>query len=138
VRTETVLIVEDEIAVRELASEFLKTAGYNVLTAENGMDALAIAEGLQQPIHALVTDIVLPKMPGPELAERVKRIRPDVKVIYMSGYLEYDKKEEQFLEEGVFLQKPYTRDALVAKVDEILRRRATPRREPASFVSVNQ
>ncbi|HEV2615534.1 MAG TPA: ATP-binding protein [Candidatus Acidoferrales bacterium] len=137
VRTETVLIVEDEIAVRELASEFLKTAGYNVLTAENGMDALAIAEGLQQPIHALVTDIVLPKMPGPELAERVKRIRPDVRIVYMSGYMEYDKKAEQFLEEGVFLQKPYARDALVAKVDEVLRRRATPKREFVSFTSVN-
>ena len=124
-RSATVLIVEDEEAVLELASEFLRTAGYNVLTAEDGANALAIAENLQQPIHVLVTDIVLPKMRGPELAERVKRIRPGVKVVYMSGYLEYDKKAGQFLEEGAFLQKPYTRDALIAKVDEILRRRST-------------
>ncbi|HET6199853.1 MAG TPA: ATP-binding protein [Candidatus Acidoferrales bacterium] len=138
-RSATVLIVEDEEAVLELASEFLKTAGYNVLTAENGADALVIAENLQQPIHVLVTDIVLPKMRGPELAERVKRIRLDVKVVYMSGYLEYDKKTGQFLEEGAFLQKPYTRDALIAKVDETLRRRtrATQKEDSATLVSVS-
>ncbi|MGH9729763.1 MAG: ATP-binding protein [Candidatus Acidiferrales bacterium] len=136
VRTETVLIVEDEQAVRELASEFLKTAGYNVLTAENGTDALAITESLQQPIHALVTDIVLPKMRGPELAERVKLLRPNLKIVYMSGYLEYDKKAEEFLEDGAFLQKPYTREALIAKVDEILRRRATPKKESVLVVPV--
>jgi CheY-like chemotaxis protein len=131
-RSATVLIVEDEEAVLELASEFLKTAGYNVLTAQNGADALAIAQDLQKPIHVLVTDIVLPKMRGPELAERVKRVRPDVKIVYMSGYLEYDKKAGQFLEEGVFLQKPYTRDALIAKVDETLRRRAGATRKENS------
>ena len=134
------LIVEDEEAVLELASEFLKTAGYNVLTAENGADALAIAQDLQQTIHVLVTDIVLPKMRGPELAERVKRIRPGVKVVYMSGYLEYDKKTGQFLEEGAFLQKPYTRDALIARVDESLRRRAraTQKEDSAILVSVGR
>lgn len=121
-RSETVLIAEDEPAVRELACEFLQAAGYNVLTAADGEEALAIAERLQQPIHALVTDIVLPKLRGPELAERMKHLLPDVKVVYMSGYLEYDKKAGQFLEEGSFLQKPYTRDALISKVDEILRR----------------
>jgi two-component system cell cycle sensor histidine kinase/response regulator CckA len=137
-RSATVLIVEDEEAVLELASEFLSTAGYRVLTAENGADALAIAQNLQQPIHVLVTDIVLPKMRGPELAERVKRIRPGVKVVYMSGYLEYDKKAGQFLEEGAFLQKPYTRDALIAKVDETLRRRAARKEESATLVSVSR
>ncbi|MGH9864296.1 MAG: ATP-binding protein, partial [Candidatus Acidiferrales bacterium] len=138
-RSETVLIVEDEEAVRELASEFLKTAGYNVLSAENGADALAIAEQIENPIHVLVTDIVLPKIRGPELAERLKQLRPEIKIVYMSGYLEYDKKAE-FLEEGLFLQKPYTRDALVGKVDEILRHRAkhaTPE-ELASLVSASR
>ena len=139
-RSATVLIVEDEEAVLELASEFLRTAGYDVLTAENGADALAIAQDLRQPIHALVTDIVLPKMRGPELAERVKRIRPDVKVVYMSGYLEHDKNAGQFLEEGAFLQKPYTRDALIAKVDETLRRRAraTQKEDSATLVSADR
>ena len=137
-RSETVLIVEDEEAVRELACEFLKAAGYTVLTAENGTDALAIAECLQQPIHALVTDIVLPKIRGPELAERVKRIRPDVKILYMSGYLEHDKKAGEFLEAGAFLQKPYTRDALIAKVDEILHRRSRRKDEVAPLVPANQ
>ncbi|MHB8527473.1 MAG: hybrid sensor histidine kinase/response regulator [Candidatus Acidiferrales bacterium] len=121
-RTETVLIAEDEPAVRELACEFLRAAGYNVLTAADGEEALGIAARLQQPIHALVTDIVLPKLRGPELAECMKKLRPDVKIVYMSGYLEHDKKAAQFLEEGAFLQKPYTRDALVSKVDQILRR----------------
>ncbi|HLJ39851.1 MAG TPA: ATP-binding protein [Candidatus Acidoferrales bacterium] len=136
-RSATVLIVEDEEAVLELASEFLRTAGYNVLTAENGADALAIAQDLRQPIHALVTDIVLPKLRGPELAERVKRIRPGVKIVYMSGYLEHDKKAGPLLEDGAFLQKPYTRDALVAKVDEILRRRTRATRKEFSATLVS-
>lgn len=119
-RSETVLLVEDEAAVRELASQFLKSVGYTVLAAEDGAEALAIAERMHQSIDVLVTDIVLPRMRGPELAECVKLIRPDIKIVYMSGYLEYSKKAGQLLDEGSFLQKPYTRDALVGKVDEIL------------------
>jgi len=133
-RNKVVLIAEDEEAVRELACEFLQSAGYKVLSAKDGVDALAVADRTSGPIHVLVTDIVLPKIRGTELAEQLKRSRPDIKIVYMSGYLEYDKKAEQFLEEGAFLQKPYTCDALIGKVDEILRRRAVTEPEP-EFVS---
>jgi len=136
-RNKVVLIAEDEEAVRELACEFLQSAGYKVISASDGVDALAIAEQTSGPIHVLVTDIVLPKMRGTELAERLKRSRPDIKIVYMSGYLEYDKKAEQFLEEGAFLQKPYTRDALISKVDEILLRHAVAEQEPELASSVH-
>jgi two-component system cell cycle sensor histidine kinase/response regulator CckA len=71
-----------------------------------------------QPIDVLVTDVVMPNMRGPELARQLKPLRPDIKVIYMSGYLEHNKGNEEFLEGGYFLQKPFTRDTLVSKVLE--------------------
>ncbi len=119
-RRETVLIAEDEDEVRELASEFAKSAGYTVLTAKDGAEALGIVERSGQPIHLLLTDVVMPKMRGPELAKRLKFLRTDMKTVYMSGYLEYNKSNGQYLEEGFFLQKPFSRDTLVRKVDEAL------------------
>lgn len=118
-RGETILIAEDEDSVRELASEFLRSAGYTVLTAENGAEALTIAKRARE-IRLLLTDVVMPKLRGPELAERLRRLRPEVGVIYMSGYLEYDRGNGEFLDDGFFLQKPFSRDALVKKVDEAL------------------
>ena len=99
-RRKTVLIVEDEEAVRELASEFVKTAGYTVLTARDGTEALAIAEQSDEPIHLLLTDVVMPRMRGPELAKRLKSLRTSLRIVYMSGYLEYNRGNEDFLEEG--------------------------------------
>ena len=119
-RAATVLIAEDEEAVRELASEFVSSAGYTVLTAKDGMEALAIAERSDGPIHLLITDVVMPKMRGPELAKRLKALHPDLRIVYMSGYLEYNSGNGQFLEEGFFLQKPFSRNTLVCKVDEAL------------------
>src|SRR3989449_2371546 len=119
-RAATVLIAEDEEAVRELASEFVSSAGYTVLTAKDGMEALAIAERSDGPIHLLITDVVMPKMRGPELAKRLKVLHPDLRIVYMSGYLEYNSGNGQFLEEGFFLQKPFSRNTLVCKVDEAL------------------
>jgi CheY-like chemotaxis protein len=119
-RRETVLIAEDEDEVRELASEFAKSAGYTVLTAKDGAEALGIVERSGQPIHLLLTDVVMPKMRGPELAKRLKFLRTDMKTIYMSGYLEYNNGNGQYLEEGFFLQKPFSRDTLVRKVHEAL------------------
>ena len=119
-RRETVLIAEDEDEVRELASEFAKSAGYTVLTAKDGAEALGIVERSGQPIHLLLTDVVMPRMRGPELAKRLKFLRSDMKTVYMSGYLEYNKSNGQYLEEGFFLQKPFSRDTLVRKVDEAL------------------
>jgi signal transduction histidine kinase/ActR/RegA family two-component response regulator len=120
-RSETVLIAEDEEAVRELASQFLKSAGYKVLTATDGIEALTIAERSGEPIHVLITDIVMPNMRGPELAKRLKPLHADLKVVYMSGYLEHEKGSEEFLEGGFFLQKPFSRDTLVRKVGEALK-----------------
>jgi CheY-like chemotaxis protein len=120
-RRKTVLIVEDEEAVRELASEFVESAGYTVLAAKDGKEALAITEQSDEPIHLLITDVVMPKMRGPELAKRLKGLRTNLRIVYMSGYLEYDRSNEDFLEEGFFLQKPFSRDTLVHKVGEALR-----------------
>jgi two-component system cell cycle sensor histidine kinase/response regulator CckA len=119
-RRETVLIAEDEDEVRELASEFARSAGYTVLTAKDGAEALGIVERSGQPIHLLLTDVVMPKMRGPELAKQLKFLRTDIKTVYMSGYLEYNKGNGHYLEEGFFLQKPFSRDSLVRKVDEAL------------------
>jgi len=120
-RRKTVLIVEDEEGVRELASEFLQSAGYTVLTAKDGTEALVIAEQSDGPIHLLLTDVVMPKMRGPELAKLLKGLRTSLRIVYMSGYLEYNRGNEDFLEEGFFLQKPFSRDTLVHKVGEALR-----------------
>lgn len=120
-RRRTVLIVEDEEGVRELASEFLGSAGYTVLTAKDGTEAVLIAEQSDEPIHLLLTDVVMPKMRGPELAKLLKGLRTSLRIVYMSGYLEYNRGNEDFLEEGFFLQKPFSRDTLVHKVGEALR-----------------
>jgi signal transduction histidine kinase/CheY-like chemotaxis protein len=115
-----VLIVEDEEAVRELAAEFMMSAGYKVLTACDGKEALEVAKR-SGAIRVLVTDIVMPNMRGPELAKVLKASRKDLKIIYMSGYLEFNKGDDEFLEGSYFLQKPFSRDTLVSKVDEALR-----------------
>ncbi len=120
--TESVLIVEDEEAVRELAAEFMMSAGYKVLTARDGMDAVEVAKGAG-PIKVLLTDIVMPNMRGPELAKVLKASRKNLKVVYMSGYLEFNKADDEFLEGSYFLQKPFSRDSLVCKVNEALKQK---------------
>jgi CheY-like chemotaxis protein len=119
--SETVLLAEDEEGVRELACEFLTAAGYRVFVAQDGERALKIAEMLNEPIHLLVTDVVMPKMRGPELAERLKRVRPDIKVVYMSGYLDQDASSEHSVGDSEYLQKPFSRDLLVHRVGAALR-----------------
>jgi signal transduction histidine kinase/ActR/RegA family two-component response regulator len=131
----TVLIVEDEEAVRELASEFIHSAGYAVLTAKDGTDALTLAEQSDEPIHLLLTDVVMPKMRGPELAKRLKGLRNTIRIVYMSGYLEYNRGNEDFLEEGFFLQKPFSRDTLVRKVGEALSNNAPTKSVKHSILS---
>ena len=119
--SETVLLAEDEEGVRQLACEFLTAAGYRVFVAQDGERALKIAEMLNEPIHLLVTDVVMPKMRGPELAERLKRVRPDIKVVYMSGYLDQDASSEHSVGDSEYLQKPFSRDLLVHRVGAALR-----------------
>ena len=135
-RKGTILVAEDEEAVRELAATFLTSAGYNVLSANDGVEALEIAERYGKTIHLLLTDVVMPRMRGPELARRLKEGRRKLKVLYVSGYLEFNKGNSEFVEEGSFLQKPFSRDVLVRKVDEVLaaRQSQTAAQASVSFV----
>jgi CheY-like chemotaxis protein len=115
------MVVEDDAAVRELASNFLKTAGYHVFAAKDGVEALQIARGCGQCISALLTDVVMPNMRGTELATRLGNLLPEMKVIFMSGYLEHNEESRELVEDGVFLEKPFTRESLLGKVNEVFR-----------------
>jgi signal transduction histidine kinase/CheY-like chemotaxis protein len=117
----TVLVVEDEREVRELACEFLKSAGYSVLTAEDGSEALEIAKRFGKSINVVLTDIVMPKMRGPALAKRLKTLLPHVKIVYMTGYLEQSAPDDDFLQDAFFLQKPFSRESVVGQVGESLK-----------------
>lgn len=119
--SETVLVVEDEAAVRNLTRRVLEGYGYAVLTMENGPEAMRAAEAHQGVIHLLVTDVVMPKMSGRELAQRLAPRRPDMKILYLSGYTDDAIVQHGVLERGVgFLQKPFTPQALARRVREVL------------------
>lgn len=119
--TETVLVVEDEFGVRGLITQILKSAGYRVLAAANGGEALLICERFDGPIHLLLTDIVMPGMSGRELAGRLIRLRPDLRVLHISGYTDKAILEYGVLQEHMhFIQKPFTPRALTRKVREVL------------------
>jgi two-component system cell cycle sensor histidine kinase/response regulator CckA len=118
---ETILLVEDEAGVRELAREVLEEAGYPVVEASDPEQALRIAEQHDGPIHLLLTDVVMPRIDGPELARRLLAARPRLKVLFMSGYTDGAVAEQRLLERGTaFLQKPFTPDALARKVRQVL------------------
>jgi signal transduction histidine kinase len=126
----TVLVVEDEREVRELACEFLKAAGYSVLTAEDGVEALEIVQRFGKSVNVVLTDIVMPKMRGPALAKRLKALVPHVKIVYMTGYLEQSGPDDDFLQDAFFLQKPFSRESVVGQVGESLKDTALPKRLP--------
>jgi signal transduction histidine kinase/ActR/RegA family two-component response regulator len=133
----TVLIVEDEQEVRELASEFLSAAGYGVLTAEDGVEALATVERMGKSIHLVLTDMVMPKMRGLELGQQLRARLPKVKVAYMTGYLEKNPGAQELLDGAPFLQKPFSREALVALVKQALENGHQPtNRESSSSVQI--
>jgi PAS domain S-box-containing protein len=120
-RTETVLLVEDEDALRELVTDFLKSMGYSVLAARDGYDALEIAKRATGPIHVLLTDVIMPGMSGFDLSRRFAITHPTLKVVFMSGY-----SEEAIAQHGTvgpgssFLQKPFSRAGLARKLSEVL------------------
>jgi signal transduction histidine kinase/CheY-like chemotaxis protein len=119
--SETVLLAEDEERVRKLARKALESYGYQVLEAANGGAALLICERHQGPIHQLLTDVVMPEMSGHELVDRLAQLRPDMKVLYMSGYIDNFTMSQRGLDEHAnFIQKPFSPDALARKVREVL------------------
>ena len=119
--TETILLVEDEEAVRRLARSFLEQRGYQVLEAGNGVQALETSAGHSGPIHLLVTDMVMPGMRGRELAEKLSALRPGMKVLFVSGYSDGSIVENDELGPGsAFLEKPFGSDALARKVRQVL------------------
>ena len=119
--TETVLVVEDEEGVRQLTRMFLEQRGYRVLEARNGAEALEIAAAHAGTIHLLVTDMIMPGMRGRELAEELCTLRPQLKVLYVSGYTDGSIVESGELEPGsAFLEKPFSSDSLARKVRQVL------------------
>ncbi len=119
--TETVLFVEDEESVRELVRDYLGRTGYRVLDAADGVQALDVAATHRGPIHILVTDVVMPRLSGRELVTRLTAARPDVKVLYISGYTDDSIFRHGVLEGGVaFLQKPFNLRDLAQKIRQVL------------------
>ena len=119
--TETILVVEDETAVRELASQFLRSAGYTVLEAGDGLHALELSGNFPDAIHILLTDMVMPKMNGAELAEKLTKLRPEMRVVIMSGYLEFSAETPRTGESRfIRMQKPFSRFSLLEQMREVL------------------
>ena len=119
--TENILLVEDEDGVRALACKILENSGYHVIAAENGAQALRILDGMQEPLHMLLTDVVMPGLSGAKLAEAALAARPDLKVLFVSGHSDDVLTHHGELDpETNFLEKPFTPDALANKVRQVL------------------
>ena len=121
--TETILVAEDDSRVREMVARSLAAAGYEVLVASDGGEALGLASACKKPIHLLVTDVVMPVMNGRELSERMAEIHQETRTLFTSGYTGNIIAHHGVLEEGIeFLSKPYTLDVLARRVRELLDR----------------
>jgi two-component system, cell cycle sensor histidine kinase and response regulator CckA len=130
--TETVLIVENESAIRNLVQLALERHGYRILTAGSGADAIQASKNHSGPIHLLITDVVIPDMNGPEIAKQLAITRPGLCTLFMSGYMD-DALSQHGLESGHidFIQKPFSPRVLAQKVREILDRPHPPGVESA-------
>jgi len=125
--SETILLVEDEAVVRELVAEILETSGYSVLQAGDGPSALELLRRHADPVDLLVTDVVMPGMSGPEVAQAVTAMRPGTQVLYTSGYTDSAIGHHGVLEPGIaFLQKPFSADDLTRKVRQLLDEQPAP------------
>ena len=119
--SETILLVEDDNQVRRLALAVLKKQGYKVLTAENGIEGIAMLDQHNGPVHLLLTDVIMPEMNGKRLFEQISHTYSEVKVLYMSGYTDNVIAHYGVIDPGVhFIQKPFNVKDLTAKVREVL------------------
>jgi PAS domain S-box-containing protein len=119
--TETILLVEDQDGIRDLVREVLQAGGYTVLCAEDGNQALHMADEYKLPIHLLLTDVVMPNLGGQELAHRLAQPRPHMKVLYMSGYPDHATWDGDLVDEtAAVLQKPFLLDTLTRKIRSLL------------------
>ena len=124
--SETILLVEDEDMVRQVARRILEINGYTVLEADSGHAALSVSQQAPGPIHLMLTDVVMPGISGGETAQLLQAQRPDLRVLFMSGHTENSIVHHGVLDPGVaFLQKPFKHDLLVSKVREVLDSPAT-------------
>jgi len=118
---ETILVVEDDDLLRPEIVNMLKIYGYKALEASHGLEALSICRHHQGPIHLLLTDVVMPQMSGPQLAERVILLRPQIKMLFISGYADDAVVRHGFIpEDSAYLQKPFFPDDLIKKIREVL------------------
>ncbi len=130
---ETILLAEDSGSLREMAREYLESVGYAVLEAASGAEALQKAKEYDGTIHLLLTDVVMPEMSGPELARQVAALRPDVRVIFTSGYTNDAIARQGVFDPSVaFIQKPYRPKALARKIQEVLIEPATQADNPST------
>ncbi|HEV7700197.1 MAG TPA: PAS domain S-box protein [Pyrinomonadaceae bacterium] len=119
--TETILMVEDDEIVRQLVLEILTGSGYYVLEADSGNAALSICQTYTEPIHLLLTDVIMPGISGPAVKDEIVKLLPDIKVLFMSGYTDDSIASKGILDSGTaFIEKPFSPDALGRKIREIL------------------
>jgi DNA-binding NtrC family response regulator len=119
--TETVLLVENEAVVKDIASRVLRRLGYRVLDFLSAEEALKALGTLEEPVHLLLTDVMLPGMNGGALAKKVQELRPGIKVLFTSGYTENNIVHHGVLDPGLnFMGKPYTMQTLAQRVRAIL------------------
>ncbi|MBI4045308.1 MAG: response regulator, partial [Devosia nanyangense] len=118
---ERILLVEDEESVRAFSARALKTTGYEVFEADSGEEALEVLEEIGYEVDLIISDVVMPEMDGPALLKRVRQTKPDIKVIFVSGYAEESVRKDIEDDQSVeFLPKPYSLDQINSKVKEVL------------------
>jgi two-component system, cell cycle sensor histidine kinase and response regulator CckA len=118
---ETVLVIEDEPAMREVTRRILSRNGYRVITAANGREAIEVAADKASGIDVVLTDVVMPQMLGKEAAERIRALRPGVKVLFMSGYTQGLLDSQGVVAAGVnLIEKPFTEKSLLGKLREVI------------------
>jgi two-component system, cell cycle sensor histidine kinase and response regulator CckA len=117
-KTIVVMLVEDDDSVRRVAGEILTTAGYTILQAKNGQEALLLAERKAAAISVLIADVIMPEMSGPDVAKRLLRLHPQLRTIFISGYPENVLRNRQVVPNASYLRKPFSVEALMRAVSK--------------------